>query len=259
MPRALVDAHVAGCLALQRQAEDEAAGGGASSKAEQKQQRPQSPAAAAAAEMVTRTTTTTTTPASEQQQQQPLRPLSQVLRPQRLGSTLDAAAPPPASQQQQRGSGGGWKRTASAAAAATSSKAALAPPPLSQQAPPQPPAAAAAAAAGSSAFAELMRAQRLASTAHVFYLGELFLFFPLLLFSFSRVLLLKSASLFSFLFSPLWIFRLLLTEFAQRSEGKASSGTGVRCKEVVEEEEEGAEQQQQQELRLQLLLRPRCR
>ena len=237
VPRALVDAHVAGCLALQRQAQMEATaggGGGRGTAEEQKQQQrrpPQPLPAAAVAETATRTALATTTKAAAPagEQQQALRSLSQVLRPQpRAGSAKASAAaasapsaPAPAPQ----------KRQAAAAAAA--------PPPLSRRAPtPQPPpaaATAAAAAGGASAFAELMRAQRSASTTHVFSLGEIFSLFLLFLdwfFHSLRSLLLRSLLSPLPLLAPHNLLPLLtkndIDDDIQSSEGTASSGTGAR-------------------------------
>lgn len=218
VPRALVDAHVAGCLTLQRQAQVEsAAGGGGGTKAEQKQRQSQPPPAASAAETTTTATAKEeTSPADEQQQQQQraLRPLSQVLRPQpRVGSA----------SQRGGGSGGGGSRGRQApAAAAAPPPSKAAPPPLSQKAPLQPPAAAAAAAAGNSAFAELMRAQRSASLSQVFSLGEFLLFF--------------SCFRSFFLFSASGLLEPLTSCFitppknndTQSTEATASSGSGAR-------------------------------
>jgi hypothetical protein len=227
VPRALVDAHVAGCLALQRQAQMEATaggGGGRGTAEEQKQQQrrpPQPLPAAAVAETATTTALATTTKAAAPagEQQQALRSLSQVLRPQpRAGSAKASAAAASAPQ----------KRQAAAAAAA--------PPPLSRRAPtPQPPpaaATAAAAAGGASAFAELMRAQRSASTTHVFSLGEIFSLFLLFLDLFFHSL--RSLLLLSLLplLAPHNLLPLLtkndIDDDIQSSEGTASSGTGAR-------------------------------
>ena len=235
VPRALVDAHVAGCLALQRQAQMEATaggGGGRGTAEEQKQQQrrpPQPLPAAAVAETATTTALATTTKAAAPagEQQQPLRSLSQVLRPQpRAGSAKASAAaasapsaPAPAPQKRQA--------------------AAAAPPPLSRRAPtPQPPPAAATAAAvagGASAFTELMRAQRSASTTHVFSLGEIFSLFLLFLdlfFHSLRSLLLRSLLSPLPLLAPHNLLPLLtkndIDDDIQSSEGTASSGTGAR-------------------------------